>query len=229
MFTKKPITKITFLVGIALVVSIFATRSPLLQPTSSGEEYIPQSFSSLLGIDYMKNVWNRIFGSVPVTIEVGSDIDAASNPDGEGSASCANYKAGDTLGRYSTQYGMFLLEDSDGSGLTKEIQYGLKDANWKGLVGDWNGDGWDTIGTYDPAKAKFFLKNQNAPGNADAEFIFNPTNGKGLNNLIPLTGDWNGDKIDTVGLFDPQESRFFLLNKNVASNSADFTFQFGTV
>ena len=47
---------------------------------------------------------------------------------------CANYDVGDALGRYSNQYGIFLLEDSDNSGLATEIRYGEKDTNWKGVA-----------------------------------------------------------------------------------------------
>ncbi len=140
---------------------------------------------------------------------------------------CANYDVGDALGRYSNQYGIFLLEDSDNSGLATEIRYGEKNINWKGIAGDWNGDGWDTIGTYSPTNSTFFLRNTNSPGVADVTFIFNPIDTDTNNSLIPLSGDWNGNGVSTVGLFDPSTSIFYLLNRNSTSSSADYVFQFG--
>ncbi len=39
--------------------------------------------------------------------------------------------------------------------------------NWKPIVGDWNGDGKDTVGLYDPTTTRFYLKNSNSHGYAD--------------------------------------------------------------
>jgi hypothetical protein len=43
---------------------------------------------------------------------------------------------------------------------------------------------------------------------------------------LPIAGDWNGDGIDTVGLYDSQTSRFYLLNANQAQ-PFDITFKKG--
>jgi hypothetical protein len=53
-------------------------------------------------------------------------------------------------------------------------------------VGDWNGDGIDTIGVYVPSTGVWFLKNTNAPGSADLTFVYGPPN------VIPVTGNWDG-------------------------------------
>ncbi|MEO7795190.1 MAG: hypothetical protein ABIV06_10490, partial [Thermoanaerobaculia bacterium] len=42
---------------------------------------------------------------------------------------------------------------------------------------------------------------------------------------LPLAGDWNGDNIDTVGIYVPATGAFFLRNSN-SSGSADLAFQF---
>jgi hypothetical protein len=47
------------------------------------------------------------------------------------------------------------------------FNYGPGGLGFKPLVGDWNGDGVDTIGLYDPAGAGFFLRNSNTGGVAD--------------------------------------------------------------
>jgi hypothetical protein len=55
-----------------------------------------------------------------------------------------------------------------------------------------------TPGLYDPVTGNFFLKNTNAGGTADETFSF----GVGGSQIQPLVGDWNGDGIDTVGLYN---------------------------
>ena len=74
--------------------------------------------------------------------------------------------------------------------------HGPAGLGWKPLVGDWNGDGIDTIGLYDPVNGNYFLRNAHAPRAVDLVYGFGPP-GLGWK---PLSGDWNGDGADTVGL-----------------------------
>jgi hypothetical protein len=89
-------------------------------------------------------------------------------------------------------------------------------------VGDWDGDGRDTVGLYTSADGFFFLRNLNEPGPADLVFGFGP----GGSGWTPLAGDWNGDGVDTVGLYAPSNGFFFLKNTNTPG-PADLTFSYG--
>jgi len=62
------------------------------------------------------------------------------------------------------------------------------------IVGDWNGDGKDTIGVF--REGMWYLDYDN-DGVAD-EFVH-----FGASKHLPVTGDWNGDGKDTIGVFDP--------------------------
>jgi hypothetical protein len=68
------------------------------------------------------------------------------------------------------------------------------------IVGDWDGDGTDTVGLLRPGGGAntFFLATANAAGGGEpAPFTLgNPGD-------APITGDWNGDGVDTVGLVRP--------------------------
>jgi hypothetical protein len=88
------------------------------------------------------------------------------------------------------------------------------------VAGDFDGDGIDTIGAYDPTTGCFFLKDTNTPGPADQTVCFGPAN------AVPLMGDWDGDGIDTVGIYLPASGTFALRNSNTPGN-ADIVFQFG--
>src|SRR3712207_8158248 len=85
------------------------------------------------------------------------------------------------------------------------FNFGPGGAGWRPLVGDWNGDGVDTVGLYDPVGSVFFLRDMNAAGPADLTFNFGPGGAGGR----PLVRDWNGDGGDTVGPYDPLNSVFF--------------------
>jgi hypothetical protein len=91
-------------------------------------------------------------------------------------------------------------------------------------VGDWDGDGIDTIGLFDPARSMFFLRNSNSGGVADSMFRYGPMN----SGWQPLAGDWDGDGTDTVGLFNPANQTMYLQNENAPGN-ADVLFQYAAL
>ena len=90
------------------------------------------------------------------------------------------------------------------------------------IVGDWNGDGIQSIGLYDPTTSTFYLRNTNDSGCAGTAFVFGPAN----SHMEPIAGDWTGDGKDTVGLYDPANSTFYLRNTN-DSGFADIVFSYG--
>jgi hypothetical protein len=79
-----------------------------------------------------------------------------------------------------------------------------------------------TVGVYEPAASRFYLRNSNSGGPADVAVVYGPA---GLN-WTPLVGDWDGDGVDTVGMYNPATGTFYLRNSNTLG-AADLTFQFG--
>ena len=61
-----------------------------------------------------------------------------------------------------------------------------------------------TIGIFEPSKALFHLSDSNQSKTADKIFQFGPTN----NDWIPFSGDWNGDEVTTIGLYDKNTANF---------------------
>jgi hypothetical protein len=94
------------------------------------------------------------------------------------------------------------------------------------LAGDFDGDGFDTIGIYaTTADEPFFLLSNSRVQNsvvaeADIVFVF------GKQGDLPIAGDWDGDGIDTVGVYRPATSEFFLVNDFLGGEVT--TFVFGT-
>jgi hypothetical protein len=115
-----------------------------------------------------------------------------------------------------------LRNTCDGGIADATFVYGPTGVAWTPIVGDWNGDGVDTIGLYNPIKSVFYLRDSNDSGFADATFNYGPGN----SGWLPIAGDWNGDGKDTIGLYNPTTATFYLRNTNDAGY-ADLTFVYG--
>jgi hypothetical protein len=83
-----------------------------------------------------------------------------------------------------------------------KLEKPISSAELSPLVGDWNGDGLDSIGFYDPGTSTFYL--QNIEGGYSAVQFGSPGAG-----WLPLAGDWNGDRRDSPGLYDRGTSTFY--------------------
>lgn len=104
------------------------------------------------------------------------------------------------------------------SGPARFFQYG--GPGWVSVCGDWDGDGSDGIGVYDPANATWYLNNEAGPGVADSIFSY------GFAGVVPVVGDWDGDGDDTVGVFERTRSNWWIRNGS-GGGSASAILQYG--
>jgi hypothetical protein len=120
-----------------------------------------------------------------------------------------------TTGVFRPTNGALYLKNSNATGYADiQINYGL--GGDYPVVGDWDGDGDDTIGIY--RNGYFYLRNSNTIGFADIVFPF------GTPGDQPIAGDWNGDGVDTVGVY--RNGTFFLRNSNI-SGAPEMSFSLG--
>jgi len=82
----------------------------------------------------------------------------------------------------------------------------------------------NSTGFWNPNKSKWYLKYENSGGDADNVFKFGPV-GVGW---TPITGDWDGNGVDTPGYWNPVKSKWYLKNSN-SIGDADVVFAFGPV
>jgi hypothetical protein len=75
-------------------------------------------------------------------------------------------------------------------------------------VGDWDGDGVDTIGVFRPSHQAFYLRNSNTPGAPEVTVFY------GSPGDLPAVADWDGDGADTIGIFRPSQGAFYLRSSN---------------
>lgn len=86
------------------------------------------------------------------------------------------------------------------------------------LLGDWDGDGLDTVGAFRPSNGFFYVRSSNDCCDANTSFFF------GQGGDLPLVGDWNGDGKDTVGIY--RNGKVFL-RYSLTTGFADQEFFFG--
>ncbi|MEA3510446.1 MAG: hypothetical protein U9R51_03320, partial [Actinomycetota bacterium] len=75
------------------------------------------------------------------------------------------------------------------------------------LVGDWDGDGIETIGTYEPSTATVALRNANNAGPADIIYSL------GVPGDSPIAGDFDGDGLDSVSVYRPTDGFVRIYNR----------------
>ena len=98
------------------------------------------------------------------------------------------------------------------------------------LMGDWDGDGTKTPAVY--RDGTFYLRNSNDSGVADFTVEFYPAGPVAASPVVviypevALAGDWNGDGIDGVGVFDNGMWDLFDPGETEADDE-DFFFRYG--
>jgi hypothetical protein len=137
----------------------------------------------------------------------------------------------DTIGLFDPTTSTFYLRNSNDAGFAGvTFSYGPANSGWIAIAGDWNGDGVDTVGLYDSKASVFYLRDTNTTGIADTTFAYGPAHNDSYGRSTtwtPIAGDWDGDGRDTIALYDPTQSVFYLRNSN-DSGFADVTFCYGT-
>lgn len=106
---------------------------------------------------------------------------------------------------------------SAGGGLgAADYSFGFGNPGDQPFVGDFDGDGIDTIGLYRQSTGFVYFRNALSTGNAHFSFFYgNP--GDSI-----LAGDWDGDGDDTVAVYRPSTRRVYVNLKN-SSGAADWS------
>ena len=110
------------------------------------------------------------------------------------------------------------------------FQFGI--TAWTPVAGDWNGDGNDTVGAYDPQNGRWRLAELvEVPDAETFTTVYVEYTISGIvapEPHIPMTGDWDGDGDDTGGIYTPRTGQFHLRNSNT-TGPPELVFAFGGV
>jgi hypothetical protein len=117
---------------------------------------------------------------------------------------------------------VWLLRNERSSGVAEhEFVYGRQGDT--PVCGDWNGDGTQTPGVVrEDANGRYswFLRNENSAGPAHVSFVYGRDHTPGtLPPTWPVTGDWNGNGQDTIGIVrghDDGQMNWLLRDSNSA-------------
>jgi len=132
-----------------------------------------------------------------------------------------------TAGVWRPASGEVHLRNSNDDG-SADISYHYDNPTYLPVVGDFDGDGCDTLSFYRPEDASVLIFNtkehnfgESEPSvGRDVEYSF------GESGDLPIAGDFDGDGIDTIGLFRPSTGTFYLKNSH-AEGPPDIEFAFG--
>ena len=179
-------------------------------------ERTPGLYRQSDGFVYLRNTNSQ--GVADTTFFFGNpgDFPLAGDFNGDGCDTVSIYRPG------SAQIFIINALGVDGGGLgAADYSYFFGNPGDKPFVGDFDGDGIDTVGLHRESTGFVYFRNTNTQGNADFEFFFGDPGDR------LLAGDWDGDGDDTVAVYRPSNGTLYLKNSNSAG-IADHTIPVGT-
>jgi len=160
------------------------------------------------GYVYLRNSNSQ--GAADLRFYFGSpgDLPIAGDFDGDG---C------DTVSIYRPSEGrVFIINvlGSDDLGLgPAEFSYYFGLPGDKPFVGDFDGDGIETIGLHRESTGFVYFRNSHTQGVADNDFFF------GIPGDRLIAGDWDHDGIDSPGVYRPADITFYLRYTSTQGNA----------
>jgi hypothetical protein len=156
------------------------------------------------GFAYLRNSNTQGIANIRFFFGNPGDIPLAGDFDGDG---C------DTLSIYrSSEQRFYIINElgaNDGGLGAADFSFLFGNPGDKPFVGDFNGDGVDTVGLHRESTGFVYFRNSLTTGIADNQFFFGDPGDRFV------SGDWGTvDGIDTPGLFRPSNSTFFFRFSN---------------
>jgi hypothetical protein len=123
--------------------------------------------------------------------------------DGDGRDSVSIWRASEARVYVINELGV------DGAGLgVAEYSFEFGNPGDAPFVGDFDGDGVDSVGLYRESTGFVYFRNSLDSGAADASFFYGDAGDR------ILAGDWDGDGDDTVAVYRPSEATVYMNFEN---------------
>jgi N-acetylmuramoyl-L-alanine amidase len=170
------------------------------------------------GFVYLRNSNSQGVADVSFFLGNLGDIPVAGDFNGDG---C------DTVSIYRPSQARILVFDELGrnhSGLgSADLDYSFGEPGDAPFIGDFDGDGVDTLGLHRPSTGLVYYRNSHGEGDADAQFHY------GLPGDRVVSGRWGLTSVPsgaTIGMYRPSSGAFLLRNENTNGN-VDVEFDYG--
>ena len=168
------------------------------------------------GFVYLRNSNTQGIADIRFFFGNPGDIPMAGDFDADGCDTVGIYRPSNT-----TFYVINELGANNGGLGPADFSFIFGDPGDKPFVGDFNGDGIDTIGLHRESTGIVYFRQTNTTGVADAEFFYGNPDDRFV------AGDWViVDGVQTPGVFRPSNATFFLRNSNT-QGVGDVSFPFG--
>jgi hypothetical protein len=161
------------------------------------------------GFVYLRNSNTQGVAGIRFFFGDPGDVPLAGDFDGDGCDTVSIYRPAE-----SRVYVINELGANDGGLGAADLTYVFGNPGDKPFVGDFDGNGLDTVGLHRESTGLVYFRNSHTQGNADNQFIFGDPGDK------IIAGDWGiVDGIDTPGLFRPSDCNIFLRYSNSQGNA----------
>jgi hypothetical protein len=162
------------------------------------------------GYVYLKNGNSQGIADIKFYFGNPGDLPIAGDFDGDGKDTVSIYRPSN-----QTIYVINELGSNDAGLGPADYSFMFGNPGDVPFVGDFDGDGVDSIGLYRQSSGFVYFRDSLSTGIADLEFFYgNPGD-------VILAGDWDGDGDDTVAVYRPSDGRVYVNLQN-APTVADY-------
>ncbi len=160
------------------------------------------------GYVYLRESNSQGIADIKFFFGIPGDMPVAGDFDGDGCDSVSIYRPSE--GKF---YIINRLGSNDGGLGSADYSFYFGVVGDTPFVGDFNGDGVDTIGLHRASTGFVYFRNSNTTGVGEYEFYW------GIPGDRVFAADWDKDGDDTVGLFRPSNSTLYFRNSNTPGNA----------
>jgi hypothetical protein len=157
------------------------------------------------GFVYLRNTNSQGVADIRFFFGDPGDLPLPGDFDGDGCDTVSIYRPSE--GRV---YVINELGAHDGGLGAADLAYYFGNPGDQPFVGDFDGNGIDTVGLHRSSTGFVYFRNTNTQGVADASFYF------GDPGDLFVAGDWTGDGVETPGVYRPGSRTFYFRHTNSA-------------
>lgn len=167
------------------------------------------------GFVYLRNSNNQGIADIRFFFGNPGDVPLPGDFDGDGFDTVSIYRPSESK--------VFVINElgaNDGGLGAADLEYFFGDPGDKPFVGDFDGDGIETVGLHRESTGFVYFRNSHTQGVADNSFFFGDPGDRFV------AGDWTGAGFDAPGLFRPGNATWYFRHTN-SPGVADDQFPFG--